>query len=52
MIMTPALTGFGFFESFLLLKLVGLFTPLRVSIEEEEQRLDLSEHGDDAYGAG
>jgi Amt family ammonium transporter len=44
--------GFAFAGSFLLLKLVGVITPLRVSPEEEEAGLDLSQHGEDAYGVG
>ena len=42
--------GFAFFGSFLLLKFVGVMTPLRVTPEEEEAGLDISEHGEDAYG--
>ena len=42
--------GFSFFGSFALLKFVGLLTPLRVSPKEEEAGLDLSQHGEDAYG--
>jgi ammonium transporter, Amt family len=45
-------TGFAFFGSFLLLKLVGVITPLRVTPEEEQAGLDLSQHGEDAYGIG
>ena len=40
---------FSFFGSFLLLKLVNLFSPLRVSEEAENAGLDLSEHGEEAY---
>jgi ammonium transporter, Amt family len=43
-------TAFAFFGSFLLLKLVGVITPLRVTVEEEEAGLDISQHGEDAYG--
>jgi Amt family ammonium transporter len=40
---------FSFFGSFLLLKLVNVFSPLRVSEEAEDAGLDLSEHGEEAY---
>jgi Amt family ammonium transporter len=40
---------FAFFGSYLLLKLVNLFSPLRVSAEEEDSGLDLSQHGEEAY---
>jgi len=35
--------------TFSLVKLVSLFTPLRVSVEEEYTGLDLSAHGERAY---
>lgn len=40
---------FAFFGSYLLLKFVNLFSPLRVSPEEEDSGLDLSQHGEEAY---
>jgi len=40
---------FSFFGSYLLLKLVNVFSPLRVSEEAEESGLDMSEHGEEAY---
>ncbi len=40
---------FAFFGSYLLLKLVNLFSPLRVSPQAEDAGLDLSEHGEEAY---
>ena len=40
---------FAFFGSYLLLKLVNLVSPLRVSEEAEDAGLDLSEHGEEAY---
>jgi Amt family ammonium transporter len=40
---------FAFFGSYLLLKLVNIFSPLRVSEEAEDAGLDLSEHGEEAY---
>jgi Amt family ammonium transporter len=40
---------FSFFGSYLLLKLVNVISPLRVSEEAEDAGLDLSEHGEEAY---
>jgi len=40
---------FAFFGSYLLLRLVNVFSPLRVSEEAEDAGLDLSEHGEEAY---
>ena len=40
---------FAFFGSYLLLKLVNVFSPLRVSQQAEDSGLDLSEHGEEAY---
>jgi Amt family ammonium transporter len=40
---------FAFFGSYLLLKFVNLFSPLRVSEQAEDAGLDLSEHGEEAY---
>ncbi len=40
---------FAFFGSYALLKLVNLFSPLRVSEKAEDAGLDLSEHGEEAY---
>jgi Amt family ammonium transporter len=40
---------FAFFGSYLLLRLVNVFSPLRVSPEAEDAGLDLSEHGEEAY---
>ncbi|HCN84755.1 MAG TPA: ammonia channel protein [Sphingobacteriaceae bacterium] len=37
---------FSFFGSLLLLKLTDLITPLRVTIEEEQSGLDISQHGE------
>ena len=42
-------SAFAFFGSYVLLKLVDLFSPLRVSPKEEEDGLDLSQHGEEAY---
>jgi Amt family ammonium transporter len=40
---------FAFFGSYALLKLVNVFSPLRVSEQAEDAGLDLSEHGEEAY---
>jgi Amt family ammonium transporter len=40
---------FSFIGSWLLLKAVNVFSPLRVSPEAEDAGLDLSEHGEEAY---
>ena len=40
---------FAFFGSYALLKVVNVFSPLRVSPEAEDAGLDLSEHGEEAY---
>ena len=44
--------AFSFFGSFLLLKVINVFSPLRVSPEEEDTGLDLSQHGEEAYDLG
>ena len=41
--------AFSFFGSYGLLKVVDYFSPLRVSPKEEEDGLDLSQHGEEAY---
>ncbi len=38
--------------TFVILKFISLFTPLRVSDEEEETGLDITQHGEDAYSYG
>jgi len=40
---------FSFFGSYALLKLVNVFSPLRVSEQAEDAGLDLSEHGEEAF---
>jgi ammonium transporter, Amt family len=42
-------SAFAFCGSYLLLKLVDLFSPLRVTPQEEDEGLDLSQHGEEAY---
>jgi len=44
--------AFSFFGSLLLLKVINVFSPLRVSPEEEDSGLDLSQHGEEAYDLG
>jgi Amt family ammonium transporter len=41
--------AFAFIVSFLLLKIINVFSKLRVTTEEEEQGLDLSQCGEKAY---
>jgi Amt family ammonium transporter len=41
--------AFAFCGSYVLLKAVDIFSPLRVSPKEEEDGLDLSQHGEEAY---
>jgi Amt family ammonium transporter len=41
--------AFSFAGSYLLLRLVDLFSPLRVSPKEEDEGLDMSQHGEEAY---
>jgi ammonium transporter, Amt family len=42
-------SAFAFAGSYVLLKIVNIFSPLRVSVEEEDAGLDLSQHGEEAY---
>ena len=44
-----AVATFAFAGSYVLLQLVNAFTHLRVSPEEEEMGLDLSQHGEEAF---
>ena len=44
--------AFAAVGTFILLKFISIFTPLRVSDEEEETGLDISQHGEDAYNYG
>jgi ammonium transporter, Amt family len=43
------IAAYSFFGSYLLLKFINIFSPLRVSAEDEEKGLDLAEHGEEAY---
>jgi ammonium transporter, Amt family len=42
-------SAFAFVGSYLLLRLVDVFSPLRVSPKEEDEGLDMSQHGEEAY---
>jgi Amt family ammonium transporter len=44
--------AYSFFGSYLLLKVINIFSPLRVSSEEEDKGLDISQHGEEAYDLG
>ncbi len=41
--------AFSFVGSYVLLKVVNVFSPLRVTSEEEDAGLDISQHGEEAY---
>ncbi len=41
--------AFAFVGSYLLLRLVDVFSPVRVTPKEEDEGLDLSQHGEEAY---
>jgi Amt family ammonium transporter len=41
--------AYAFFGSYMLLKVINNFSPLRVSPEEEDQGLDLTQHGEEAH---
>lgn len=51
-IAVAATIAFAASVTFVILKLISVFTPLRVSEEEEETGLDISQHGEDAYSYG
>jgi Amt family ammonium transporter len=42
-------TGFSFFGTYFILKIINFITPLRVTAQEEEMGLDESQHGEEAY---
>jgi Amt family ammonium transporter len=44
-----AVAAFSFIGSYLLLRVINKFSPLRVSPKEEDEGLDLSQHGEEAY---
>ncbi len=41
---------FAFTGSYVLLRVINIFTPVRVSSKEEDAGLDMSQHGEEAYG--
>lgn len=41
--------AFSFVGSYVILRIINRFSPLRVSPEEEDQGLDMSQHGEEAY---
>jgi Amt family ammonium transporter len=47
-----ATIAFAATMTFIIFKVLSLFAPLRVSDEEEEVGLDISQHGEDAYNYG
>ncbi|MHB1455764.1 MAG: ammonium transporter [Armatimonadota bacterium] len=44
-----AVGGYSFIVTFVLLKLISIFTPLRVDSSDEDTGLDLSQHGETGY---
>ena len=48
-VVTPA---YAFVATFLLLKLIGLFTPLRATEHQEAIGMDVTQHGEEAYVTG
>ncbi len=49
LIAAVAVAAYAFAGSYLILKVMNLFTSLRVSREEEHAGLDLTQHGEEAY---
>jgi ammonium transporter, Amt family len=47
-----AAPAYAFAATFALLKLIGLFSPLRVSEREEAIGMDIVSHGEEAYATG
>jgi Amt family ammonium transporter len=47
-----AVAAFSFVGSYIILKLINIVSPLRVSPEEEDAGLDISQHGEEAYDLG
>jgi len=41
--------AFSFSGSYILLRLINIFTPVRVSSKDEDAGLDMSQHGEEAY---
>jgi Amt family ammonium transporter len=44
--------AYAFTATFLLLKLIGLFTPLRTTEHQEAVGMDVTQHGEEAYVTG
>lgn len=51
-IAVAATVAFAAAVTFIILKVISIFTSLRVSDEDEETGLDISQHGEDAYNYG
>jgi Amt family ammonium transporter len=49
MIAVAASASYAFAGSFVLLKLINIVVPLRVSPEDEDRGLDVTQHGEEAY---
>jgi Amt family ammonium transporter len=47
-----AVAAYAFVGSYILLKVINLMSPLRVSPEEEDAGLDITQHGEEAYDLG
>ncbi len=47
-----AAPAYAFGATFALLKLIGLFTPLRATASEEAIGMDIIAHGEEAYATG
>jgi Amt family ammonium transporter len=52
LVAVAAVAAFAFAGSYLLLRVINVFTPIRVSAEEEDLGLDESQHGEEAYAEG
>ncbi len=52
LIAIAAATSYAFCATYVLLRLVGLVMPLRVSRKDEAIGLDITEHGEEAYATG
>ena len=44
--------AYAFVGTFVILRVIGLFTPLRVTEREEALGLDIAQHGEEAYATG
>jgi ammonium transporter, Amt family len=50
LVAVAVVASYSFIGSYILLKLINLVTKIRVSPEEEDAGLDMSQHGEEAYG--